>query len=302
MKNRVTLLVVPVLSIVAFNLSPVWASSSPANKTTNKIVMQADQLEKNTEKKEHANFSTEILITRNTSLYDHNDGTRKDGMDYLAVPTLTTSIGLFKAKIAYSQNLIDSEDIDSGLADIPLIYSFITNKWMWSTPYILTLTPFTSVVIPASKRSIKKDQLQTAFSVGVSFGIQPDGISPLREGVWSLAIGLTAGRYAHAYDTDIQGAVLNRYSSNQTLNLGYTYKQISFSVEYINKLRWTYQENLKNSFEHSEELGYALNDQCSLVMGHTNGGSALRANAADSNLDLINENDSLIYLGTGFSF
>jgi hypothetical protein len=296
----VTLLVVPVISIVSlFAVSDVYAANAVKQ---NKVVMRADQLAEEISEKPDFTFGTTALMARNTSLYDHQDGTRSDGIDYLVIPSLGTRYGKINAKISYSQNLRDESSSASQWGDIPITFSLLANKWAWAQPYVLTLTPYTSVILPASQNSTVRDQLQTAISVGASFGIVPDGIAPVKDGAWALAIGLSAGQSIHAYSTDINGSVLNKYSSNQTINLAYTYKVISFSVEYINKSRWTYNGNSKNSFEHSEEIGYSINDQFGVALGHSNGGSSLRANGLDSNIALVNENDSIVYLSMSVEF
>lgn len=302
---KVTLLVVPVMALVSmFNAVALAASVKP-----NQVVMKADQLESEKSQQADPQFNFDFQVSRNTSLYDHQDGSRSDGIDYLAVPQIKFDFGSVKAKIIYSQNLRDDTGHTydgtvsaSDWGDVAVTLSKIPYKWMWSYPYMITLTPFVTGVIPASQNSLKRDELQTAGSVGVSFGIIPDGVAPLKDGAWSLALGVTAGRNLHAYDTGITGQVLNKYSSNQTFNLSYNYKDFTFALEFINKSRWTYQGNTKSAFEHSQEIGYNINENFNIAVGHTNAGNALKANGVDSNLELINENDSSVYATLGISF
>jgi hypothetical protein len=295
--NKVTLLAVSVVALVSFLSTVTFAASAQPNK----VVISADQIAKS-EEKSSLDISGDLQISRSTSLYDHQDGTRKDSMDYLFIPGLKTSFGSFKLKIAYSQDLRDDSDTASDWSDTSIIYSMKSYKWNWSQPYIITITPFLSAVAPTSQVTIKRDQLKTALAVGASFGIIPDGIAPAKEGAWTLAVSLTAGQNFHSFSTDINGKVLNKYSSNQTLNLGYMIGDFNASVELINKSRWTYEGNTKNAFAHSEELGYSINDHYSAAIGHSNEGGALKANATDSNFDLINENDSTVYATLGISF
>ncbi len=305
---KVTLLVVPVLCVVSLLATIANASPKVAMKP-GRVVMRADQVEKAIEPETEPEFSGAAQVSRSLSLYDHQDGTRTEDMEYLFAPQLKTSIGSFSTKIVYDQNLRDDSGHTydgkinaSDWGDVPITYALIPNKWRWSYPYIITLTPFFTAVIPASQNSLKRDQLKSSVSAGVSFAIIPDGIAPVRDGAWSLAIAVNGGQNIHSYSTDINGKVLNKYLSNQTLNLGYTYKSISFSIEFINKTRWTYEGNVKSAFVHTEEIGYAVTEHIALAIGHTNTGSALKANALDSNLDFINENDSAIYGSLGLSF
>ena len=141
-----------------------------------------------------------------------------------------------------------------------------------------------------SQLSTKKDNLQTALSAKVGLSLS----APDQQG-FSGGTSISLGRNFHAYDTDINGNVLNQYSSNQTLSLGYTLENWSLSVDFINKSRWTYQNSTKSAFELNEELGYSINDNFGVALGHTNAGSTLKDNGTDSNIDLINENTSVIY-------
>lgn len=296
---KVTLLVVRVLGLVSLYAVQALAASSGK---PNKVVMSTDQRIIQPALESSLKFSVEALIARSASLYDHKDGTAKAGVDYLVSPRLKTSLGTMKAAISYSQDVKDESEEASSFNDIPLSVSLTSNKWQWSAPYVLTLTPYASIVLPVSKTSTKRDQLQTSISVGASFGIIPDGIAPKKNGAWSLAIALSAGQNVHTYETNIIGQVLNHYLSNQSINLGYGYKDFSFSAEFINKSRWTYNGNSKNSFEHTEEIGYGINDHLNVAIGHSNTGSALKSNSVDSNLSLVNENDSMIYVSMGLAF
>ncbi|OFZ31511.1 MAG: hypothetical protein A2622_02705 [Bdellovibrionales bacterium RIFCSPHIGHO2_01_FULL_40_29] len=295
--SLVTLLVSSVLCLVGGVLAPAQTFAA-----ANKVVLSADTNTK-VVPVVPSKFGIRALIIRSTSLYDFQDGTRSDGMDYALLPSYKTSVGSFSAKIIYSQNLNDQSPEASDINDIGLTYAMKPIKWEWSPPYILTLAPTFSAVVPASRVSQKRDQLQTAFSAGASFGIIPDGIAAEKDGAWDLAIGLTVGRNFHAYEESLDGSViLNQYSSNQTLNLGYSYKQWSVGVEYIHKSRWSYQGNVQDSFELSQEIGYEINKNVAVALGHANAGPGLKANGSEPSLNVINENDSAVYAQLGVSF
>lgn len=299
----VTLLVSTVICLVGGILSPAFAATNlRAQKVVNnKVVISADQIPEVVEKGTY-DFSAVVLISRGTSLYDFQDGTRKDTADYIAIPALALSFGTISAKIWYAQDLHDQSAGASDWTDVPVTYAMKPIQWQWSPPYMTTLTPTLTTLIPLNKKTIKRDQLQSILVTGISVGIIPDGIAQARDGAWNLALGITAGQAFHAYDVDINGLALNKYLSNQTVNLGYTYKKISISLEYIHKTRWTYHGNVRDNFEFSQELGYAITDRFSAAIGHTNAGSGLRANGTESNFDIINENDSTVYGQLAVSF
>ena len=290
----VTLLVQAVLILVGGIMAPAMAA-------TNKVVLSADQVVKAKVEKIGSKFSAAIVLVRGTSLYDFQDGSKKDSMDYLFIPSYKTALGSVTAKIIYSQDLKDNSPGASDFADSTITFAKSAIKWEWSSPYILTLTPTLTAVVPLSKNSIKRDQLQTSIIAGVSFGIIPDGLA--KESGWSLAIGLTAGRNFHQYQESIDGSiVLNRYSSNQTLNLGYAYEDFSVGLEYVHKSRFTYQNNTKDSFEFSQEIGYSINNNFSVALGHSNIGSGLKANGSEANFSIISEKDSTVYAQLGITF
>ena len=274
------------------NYAALNASSSTS------IAMQAPVEAIKAEKK----FNALLLISRGTSLYDFQDGSRKDSMDYMFIPSYKLPFGSISSKIAYSQDLKDESPEASGFADGSITVAKTALKWEWAPPYILTLTPTLTSVVPLSKNSVKRDNLQTALIAGISFGIIPDGIS--KANGWSLGMGLTAGRNFHQFEESLGGnIILNRYSSNQSINLGYSYEKFSVSAEYIHKTRISYQNTTKDSFEISQEISYLISDNFSVAAGHTNAAlSGLKANGSEPSFKFINENDSTVYAQLGISF
>lgn len=296
---KVTLLAVAV-SMLASVLLASKSFAANVNSSTGKSVMSTDQAIKEEEKKS-TNFGASLDISRSTSLYDHQDGTRSDSLDYRLILSAALPNGhSMLADLNYSTDLRDEENTAAGVIDPVLKYSFKSVKWAWSAPYILTFRPSLSTVIPMSKGSVKRDQLQGSLSGSVSFGIVPDGIYT-SDGVWSVLVGLSAGRNFHAYEENINGKVLNQYSSNQSLDIGYTISDFSFSVSYLHRSRWTYQGNARDTFALSQEIGYSLTENFAVNVGHSNEGSMLKANGYESNLDVIDENNSSVYLGINAS-
>ncbi len=238
-----------------------------------------------------ATFSFGFDISRSTSLVDFQDGSRSDSMDYTLKPAVKLSFGSFSSEITYSQNLRDeSTPTENDFADIPIRFSFNPTKLNLATDYNSRIGYSITVVAPVSKNSTRRDQLQTAASAGLSFAMDPlDGQGP------SVLTAVSLGRNFHTYEEDINGKVLNQYSSNQTLSLGYGLSDWSLSWAFINRSRLTYQNNTKSAFEMTEELGYSINDHFALALGHTNSGATLKPDGTDSNIELFNENSSVVY-------
>lgn len=248
-------------------------------------VLAQAQLTSNTLIPAPQNFHLKLNVSRSTSLVDFQDGSRTDSMDYEITPSYKIWGGTLAAAITYSQNLRDSQSDDSDAGDIPL--SFSIPGWKNKTS---SLTYTLLALAPVSKKSVKRDELQTALNGKVSLQYaQEDG-----HGL-SAGAAISLGQNFHAYEEDINGAILNKYSSNQTLNLGYGISNWSFSLVGINRTRVTYQRSTKSTFEIIEELEYAASEAMSLTLGHTNSGSTLKPNGVDSNVALIDENNSTIY-------
>ncbi len=248
-------------------------------------------------------FKATVEVSRSTSLYDFKDGSRSDSLDLLFYPILKTPVGTFSLKETYSKNLNNEADTANGFSDATISYGFGAKDWEWSPPYVLTMSPSISVVVPISDLSVKKNQLQTAVAGGLTFGIRPDGLAAEKAGSWNVAMAVTAGRSFHTYEEDINGSVLNKYSSNQTLSLGYSISNWSFGLYYTNRSRWTYQGNIKQSFVLSQVISYSFNDNFYATVGHSNdAGSVLKANGFESNIQIVDENNSGVYLTLGSTF
>lgn len=255
------------------------------------------------EKKSDYLLKATVEVSRSTSLYDYQDGSRSDGLDLLFYPILKTPVGTFSLREIYSKNLNNDADTANGFSDATVSYGFGAQDWEWSAPYVLTMSPSVSVVIPISDLSVKKNQLQTAVAGGLTFGIRPDGLAAEKAGSWNVAMAVTAGRSFHTYEEDINGSVLSKYSSNQALNLGYSISNWSFGIYYTNRSRWTYQGNIKQSFVLSEGVSYSFNDNFYTTVGHSNdAGSVLKANGFESNIQIVDENNSGVYLTLGSTF
>jgi hypothetical protein len=235
-------------------------------------------------------FSALFSISRSVSLIDFEDGTRSDSIEFLFAPSWAFSFGKISTKLTYAKDNRDEESTSNGFADTPLTFSFKGTPVYLLSAYDSKISYSTTAVIPASKISTKKDQLQTAISGSIGFGLTPKN----GEG-FSILTSISLGRNFHAYEEDINGNVLNQYSSNQALSLAYAVGDWSLGVDYLHRTRWTYRGNIKTAFALGQEIGYGINKNISVAMGHTNEGSTLRPNGTDSNIDIFNENSSTIY-------
>lgn len=242
-------------------------------------------------------FGLLATVSRSTSLVDFQDGSKSDSMDYLFRPSGRFSFGTVSLSIGYSQDLRDDSERAADWSDASLSWSLNPTKLNWpNKEQSARLTYSLSAIIPVSKNSRIRDELQTSVSGSLGFAV-----APVADG-FSYGARVSLGRNFHSYSENINGSVLNQYSSNQSLNAGYTYGNWDLSLSFTNMARWSYQGNVRSSFDLSEELTYSFNKNFSLAVGHTNSGSNLKPNGIDTNISLFNENSSLVYATLGIAY
>ncbi len=292
----VTLLVSSVLMLASINKATASTSANTPN-SNNSTTTSVTNIAVVAPAVSTANFRFDVRVTRSTNLIDFQDGTRNDSLGYEFTPTMVTSFGTFITSISYSQNLRDKYSTTaSDWGDIPVIFAFPSSTWKWSARTVKLSYSLTGIV-PVSKYSVIRDQLQTALSGRIGLSLMPsDGPG------FGTSIGLSLGRNFHAYEENINGNNLNQYSSNQSIGINYVNGDWSFSVDFSNRTSVTYKNSVKSLFDINEEIGYSINDNISCSIGHTNAGSTLRANGTDSNINLYNENNSTVYGTLGLSY
>lgn len=235
-------------------------------------------------------------VTRTANIYELDDGTKNDNLNFEVAPTLQTSIGSFKTAISYVQNLRgDKSTTVSDWNDIPFIYIFPFQDWVSSIDTVRLAYSLTAVA-PLSKNSTQRDHLQTSLSGKCVFSV-----IPIEAGL-TYSFGITVGRNFHTYEEDTNDTALNQYFSNQNLSFGYKSLTWNLGLSLTNRWRLTYKNDSTSTFELAEEIGFNINENTTLALGHTNAGPTLKPNGTDLNMDLYNENVSSLYATLGFSF
>ena len=286
----VTLLVATVLMLASINMATASTSANTKAVTSTTVAVPASAIPA-------SDYHLALAVSRSTNLIDFQDGTRNDSMDYSLTPSMKTSFGTVTTSLAYSQNLRDQYSrTASDWSDIPLVLSFRPKLFRLADRDAKIFYSI-SAVVPTSQYSVKKDQLQTAISGKVGFSLSASDGAGL-----SFITGISLGRNFHAFEEDINGNVLNQYSSNQNIGVNYSMGNWSISTDIVNHTRMTYANQIRSFFEISEEVGYSLNSYISIALGHTNAGSTLKPNAADSNIELYNENSSIVYATLGLAY
>lgn len=249
--------------------------------------MAADASKAKVKAEEASSFSGLVNVSRSTSLYNFEDGTKKDGVEYGARLNYKISDKYAtRAQIGYSQDLVDYENDD--FSNLVINFFRTPSKFgnTFVAGYLLGLT------LPTSKDASKAQSLQAGISAGLTAGINPE---VLIKGL-SISGAAVFARSFHRYETRLDGPVNIEYAANQSLSVGYDFASgISLSASFSYLSAWSYQGVMKNSFEINEEIGYQLHEHLAIAIGHTNGGSPLRANGTDSAIEVLNENESIVY-------
>ncbi len=238
-------------------------------------------------------FTGSINISPARTLVDHKDGTTNESLD----TTFENAYQInetykIKSKIIYSQDLKNSTRNDFADADLTLSHSAIP---LGST---ITMSPLVLGTLPLSKNSRINNKfygaLGGALKWGLASGTLPEGLS--------ITLTTSLSRLFYEADTAVNGTVLNQYSAYQKLVTNYSISKYSFTFVFNHINSMTFQNNLKEAFVMAEEFEYSASDRISLLLGHANAGSALKANGQDSNIQFFNENSSVVYAGVTWKY
>ncbi len=234
-------------------------------------------------------LSGSMNLTHSQSAVDHRDGTAQASQS--AMVTLSGALSdnySLTGRISASKDLKDTENEQSnGVSDLGIILS---QKQIDLANWIKGGFGVSST-LPTSKYSREYQNFEGSLGGSYTFALTE---AVLMKG-FSTSLSLGAARNFHRYETDAAGRILNPYSVREILSASYSKNAFSFSFEFLHRHAWNYKGSVSQAFEHTEEISYSLTPKWGVSLGHTNAGSWLAPNRQDSNLKLINENDSIIY-------
>ena len=249
----------------------------------------------------HASFE----VVRSTSLYDLKNGSRYDGMDYIVGASIKTQYGNFSTKMSYSQDLNETSGENSTINDANISYRppgfELDQKFL---DFLIRWNSNVSMIVPLSKKSTTTDQLQTGIfvSTGLDFSTAPAKNIKDSPSAWSFGISASLGQNFHQYDTGTGGGILNKNSFSQSAYLGYEISDFAFSGSISNCFRYPYRGEVRQSFVASESVNYKISSMWSVSLTHSNSGNVFKPNGSDSNVAFVDEDNSILSLGTAFQF
>lgn len=245
-------------------------------------------------KKDTTIWSGFIVGSRSTGLYDYQDGTRNDSMDY----TLRVNANLSKnyslrMDTGYSQDLKDTEK--DSMADTLVTFRRAPINLGKTFLFAYNL----GGTAPTSKDSSKRQNLQGSARAGIVLAINPDR---LVKG-FAVAGFATLSRNFHEYETDVMGRVMNQYSGTQALTISYDFPVgISLTLDMTHMNALSYQGVLKETYQISQDISYQFNPTFAAAIGHSNSGNALRPNGQDYSYNVYDENSSVVYASATMIF
>lgn len=271
--------------IIGFLTTALLAGPAFANTAATSSTTATKPIQKTTRM-----WSGSANISRSSSLYDFGDGSRRDGMDYMANLKLKINDAFsLSAQGGYSQDLKFPESNDFSDTSIGL------QRAPREIGKTFLLGYRAGLGIPTSKDSHTRQNLLASASTGINIIINPNRLITGLEIAGSLGVG----RNFHQFETALDGKVNTQYSASQSLSLSYGFASgIALAAEFKQKNTWSYQDVMRHSFEMAQEVSYQINPAWAVSGGHSNSGSTLKPNGSDSNIQVIDDNNSVLYIAT----
>lgn len=242
--------------------------------------------------------SGSVMIGRSNSMYIVNGESAAASWDYAVGGGYKFSkLWSVSALVAGSQDINVPEDSDVGAAAIKTTYSGIS-----SADAPVKLNPYLTLGLPVS-RAQNSATFQGSAALGMLFSANPDYLFSKK---LALSFAISGTRSFHKFDTGASGAVNNKQSSTQTLNMGWSFTDaLSVSLQVNHYHVWSYQGALTQSYNHIEEIGYGLDDNWSFALGHRYGNprvSIWKADRATANYNATDEDNSIAYGTVTYAF
>lgn len=233
-------------------------------------------------------------VTASSDFYDTQDSNHSSDASieiagtYKWSPRLDSGLSLAATKGFSQEQKLSLED---GV--------FRTALKMGSLAEDLKLGLSAQLLLPFSEESQQRSMI-TVLTLGaaVAYDLIHIGLKHA-----SASYTLYLGRGLHRFSTGPGGSSNRAYTIAQKLGLNWAMsRKVSLALSFQHGNHWTYEGNLKQNFTAAEELTFDASDKLSFSLGHKNGGDVLRANGADSNIELFNGATSVVYSSVAYLF
>lgn len=236
-----------------------------------------------------ANFSSNLKKVDSTEYYADSSFALSSSYNLSKIYSSSISLSIYKE--------LTNERLSS-LNDGSLSFKASINKNLYSL--INLSSTKASVTVPISENSRKNTSLQTAISVSptVIFDLSKTLVPKL-----SIIYIPTLKYSIHKYEVSAYGISNNKYALSNTLVFSYSYSdKISFAATNVYIRSYTYSGISQDSYYFDQSIGYKVNSQVGITVGHSIGGSALASNGTDQDIDFFDSNQSSVYSGFNYTF
>jgi hypothetical protein len=277
-------------SLLVVLVSPINAraqTSASAGTTaapTNVIEEEQQQLQR---------FGLTLGVQTDSSLHQSDDVSHSSSTSLTIAPSYKISK---KVKVAGSLTLIrdyenQEEPNQVNNAKVTLSHSRIVIGQGWF------VTPAVAGTAPTSRVAREDLRLNGSFSLEPRLSYAPENSK-------------FSGFYHLSLNRNFHEQTLSRGSSP---NLEYSYTSIlGAEYEVIPKLAFTlmgrytigktYRNFQREHFSIMETINYQINDELGVEVGHSNSGSAVKPNQRDSNIAVLSDQGSTLFIGANYVF
>jgi len=279
------------LALVVFSLRPLLAQQSSVSSTSQAQGTSTASASQSTQTQEiQKSFSAVIALERSSNLFTNESGNRESSTDLSLTPSYKIT-----SKLSTSANAVISRqetgNKDTTISNTTLVLGYTGYKFENGAQLAHSLRG----VIPTNEEIKKRDRLNTAVGIRnqISHSI----------GAFDMGYKLTLTRNFHEFTVNAEGSANVEYSLSHILELAYNFND-KISISQVGTIRQgrTYGGFNRTSFSADTDLNYYASKSLAINIGASTEGSAFKANGTDSNIELFNENKSLIRAGLSFSY
>lgn len=164
----------------------------------------------------------------------------------------------------------------------------------------LKFSPAATLILPLNEDARDRESLVLGIKLAprLLFDLDAWGLSPV-----SGHFQTSVTRNLHQFKTSTTGASNREWSWSNWLKFDFAiWRQLTLSTSAIYSYLWTYEGNQTGQFELSEEIAWDFSNWLSVAVGHSNSGNAVKANGLNSNIDVFDAENSIVYGSLSFTY
>ena len=233
-------------------------------------------------------FHLTLSLSNSSTMYKETSHDREGAMELFLNPSLDlteeTSLGL-QGSVIHEETQAQNTAVSN---------TSLTLKTKGPQLGVFESTGSITGTAPTNEDDRKLNRLQGAATLGGSLKTQWRNLS--------LAYGLGVTRNFHQYTVNSESSPNVQYSLNQILSVDAELTPLwSLSLAGLFKRGWTYRDYQRDAFGFESSLNLNVNKNLAFSAGVATEGDTLKANGSSSNINIYNENTSVIKAGVTFT-